>query len=147
MAAQPKRLIEHIADTVVALHNCRAGRGHSDWIPKHEESLANLCKELPRGSGIDSGTQIDVDRSSGDRVVLTFGFHFMDPNGYYAGWGDYQAVIRPAFHGIDLTIKGRNRNDIKEYLYQTYEYALTRLYSCEYDADKGYTFDRVQDAA
>jgi hypothetical protein len=71
----------------------------------------------------------------------------MDENGMYAGWGDYTAVIRPAFHGIDLTIKGRNRNDIKEYLYQTYEYALTREYSEEYDADKGSTFTRVAEVA
>ncbi len=147
MAAQPKRLIEHIADTVQALHSCKAGRGHSDWIAKHEDTLAILAKELPYGSGIDSGTQIDLDRSNGAKVVLTFGFHFMDQHGMYAGWGDFQAVIRPAFHGIDVEIKGRNRNGIKEYLYQTYEYALTRMYTHEYSSDRGNTFERVQDAA
>lgn len=143
MAAKPKTLIQHIADRVMARRNC-IDRDNVEWRDKHEDALEVLARELPRGSGIDNGTKIDLDRSTGDRIVLTFGFHFMDQNGMYAGWGDYSAVIRPAFHGIDVTIRGRNRNDIKEYLHQTYEYALTREYSEEYDAAKGSTFTRHQ---
>ena len=57
--------------------------------------------------------------------------------------GQGKVIIRPAFHGIDLTIKGRDRQGIKDYLHQTYEHALTRLYVMEYDSDKGYTFAYV----
>ena len=141
MAAKPKTLIVLISERITARRNC-IDRDNPEWRDKHEDALDLLARELPRGSGIDHGTKIDLDRSTGDRIVLSFGFHFMDQNGYYCGWGEYSAVIRPAFHGIDVTIKGRNRNDIKDYLYQTYEYALTREYIEEYDADKGSTFTR-----
>lgn len=143
MAAKPKTLILLIAERVQALAHCKAGRGHSDWIGKHEDAIDRLQRELPRGSGIDNGTKIDLDRSTFDKVVLTAGFHHMDQHGGYAGWTDHTITVQPSFHGIYLKISGRDRNDIKDYLYQTYEYALTRLYVEEYDADKGTTFAYV----
>lgn len=140
----PKTLIVLISECITARANCLARTPvNVEWAHKHEDALEVLARLLPSGSGIDNGTKIDVDASRTDRIVLTFGFHYMDPNGYYAGWGDFKAIIRPAFHGIELTIKGRDRQGIKDYLYQTYEYALTRKYVEHYDSDKGSTFEYV----
>ncbi len=94
---------------------------------------------LPRGSGIDSGTKIDLDKSEPDKIVLTFDYHHMDENGYYDSWScGWKAIITPTFQcfsGIDIQIKSgkfnsrshsRRYNDenFKNYLYQTYYYVL-----------------------
>jgi hypothetical protein len=80
---------------------------------------------LPSGSGIDSGTKIDLDKSHAEKIIFYFGFHHMDENGFYDGWTEHTLVVTPSFTGINLRIGGRDRNQIKEYLYDTYDYALT----------------------
>ena len=39
---------------------------------------------------------------------------------------DHVITVRPSFGGLDLTISGKNKNDIKEYLSDVYYYALTK---------------------
>jgi hypothetical protein len=129
----PKTLIQHIASTVRALANCERMGDRADAIAKHKKTLINLAKLLPSGSGINSGTKIDADRSSGEKVVLTAGFHHMNDSGFYDGWTEHTITIRPAFDGLNVTISGRDRNQIKEYLCELYDYALTRRYSWTYD--------------
>jgi hypothetical protein len=51
----------------------------------------------------------------------------MNDGGFYDGWTEHTVVVTPSFRGINLRISGRDRNQIKEYLYETYDYALTRL--------------------
>jgi hypothetical protein len=94
---------------------------------------------LPSGSGIDSGTKINLDKSQSDKIILTFDYHHMDEHGFYDGWScDWKAIITPTFQcfsGIDIQIKSgkflsrsrsRKYNDFnfKDYLYQTYYYVL-----------------------
>jgi hypothetical protein len=51
----------------------------------------------------------------------------MDDHGSYDGWGDYQAVITPSLaYGYVLTIKGRNRREIKDYLHSTFDYVVSQ---------------------
>ena len=109
------------------------------WRDKCEDSLAKIASNnLPSGAGIDSGTMIDLHRSTEDRIVLTFEYHFMNEGGYYDGWGDYTATIKPTFAGIDVDIRGRNRNDIKDYLFQGFDGALTDPAPEEYQ----YTYEK-----
>lgn len=120
----PKTLIHAIAETLAAHRNC-VQAGNREWQTKHAARLSQLAARLPSGSGIDSGTTIDVDASTTDRIVLRCSFHHMNDGGIYDGWTEHRIVVRPSFiGGIDLSIGGRDRNGIKEYLYDVFTQTL-----------------------
>lgn len=92
-------------------------------------SLDSLAGLLPSGSGIDSGTVIG-QVSTAQKLVLEFGFHHM-VHGYYDGWTYHKAVVQPCLmFGLDLRVTGPNRNQIKDYLHETYLHALTSTVRC-----------------
>lgn len=94
------------------------------WRETTERRLTWIEKNvLPSGAGIDCGTKIDLDRSTGSKIVLTFEYHHMR-EGCYDGWTDHIAIVRPAFGGIDMVIGGRNRNDCEEYFHQIFDAVL-----------------------
>ena len=109
-------LYRAIATAVAARTNCDAS-GNSEWEQKWYIRLQELEKELPSGSGFDSGTTIDLDKSTGEKLVLHTSFHHMNDGGYYDGWTDHTVTVRPSFiGGFDVRVSGRNRNDIKGYV-------------------------------
>lgn len=117
-------LYREIAARIVARANCEQS-GNNEWRSRHSDWLAYAERELlPSGSGIDCGTKIDLDRSTGRRIVLTMSFHHMNENGFYDGWTEHTVTIVPAFDGIDLVVGGRDRNGVKEYLADTYYHCL-----------------------
>lgn len=127
MSANQGKLYEVIAQTIDAWHRCcEAGNSPrafdwSDWLTALER------EHLPCGSGVDCGTKLDRDRSTGQRLVLLAPFHHMDANGFYAGWTDYEVHVRPCLmFGVDVRVKGRDRNGVKDYLTEMYLHALTR---------------------
>lgn len=120
-----KTVIQEIAGTVGAWKRCKA-QGNS-FADKHDDRLDTLEREfLPHGSGIDRGVQIDREKSTEARVLLRLGFNHMDEHGFYDGWTEHIVAVVPTFDGYRLSIGGRNRNDIKDYLHQTLDYALSR---------------------
>lgn len=92
----------------------------------------NLRQLLPSGAGLDSGTSIDAT-STIDRIVLNTSFHHMNDAGYYDGWTDHKIIIKPEFDGLQISIGGRNRNQIKEYLHETFCHALAQLIDVQWD--------------
>jgi hypothetical protein len=40
----------------------------------------------------------------------------MNGDGYYDGWTDHTVIVTPTFSGIDITVTGRDKNDIKNYI-------------------------------
>jgi len=49
----------------------------------------------------------------------------MNENGYYDGWTAHTVTVTPSLaRAFNLRISGRNRNDIKEMMYQDFDYAL-----------------------
>jgi hypothetical protein len=52
----------------------------------------------------------------------------MDDGGGYDGWTEHTITVTPSFRGFDLTISGRDRNDIKDYLHQTFDHVLSAHY-------------------
>lgn len=119
-----KTVIQHIASLIVARKNCE--RTGSEWFAKHEERLYSLARDfLPSGSGIDIGTTIDLDKSTGDKIVFHISFHHMNDAGMYDGWTKHTIAVTPAFSGFDIVVGGRNRNDIKDYLVDTFHQALS----------------------
>lgn len=91
--------------------------------------IVDLVREhMPSGSGIDSGTKLDFGASKPDRLVFTFGYHHMNDVGMYDGWTEHTLIVTPSLHwGMETRITGPDRNQIKEYLYDTYGLALTQL--------------------
>lgn len=122
-----KTIYQEIAAITDARRNCIKS-GNQEWQDRHEETLERIQHNLPSGSGIDTGCLIDLEKSGWNKIVITFGFHHMNDNGYYDGWTDHKAIITPAFDGINIKITGRDRNNIKEYLYDVLEYALNEEY-------------------
>lgn len=84
------------------------------------EAIEKQCEELPHGSGLDTGVQLDYLASKPDRIVFNTEFHHMNENGYYDGWSKHSLIITPKFGGYDLRITGKDRNGIKAYLYDLF---------------------------
>lgn len=107
-----------------------------DIIDDAESVLDYIEKNLlPSGSGVDSGTQIDRDKSNPGKIVLSTSYHHMDEGGCYDGWTEHTVIVTPSFSGFDLRITGRNRNDIKDYLGDRYYHALAEKIVPTYDEE------------
>ena len=119
-----KTLAAWIAETADWAERAQ-NNANAQWGDIAQDRLAQLVDLLPSGSGIDNGTKLESADAS--KIVLTAGFHHMNDGGYYDGWTEHRITIRPRFDGIDVTVSGRNRNDIKEYLGELYHAALSEL--------------------
>lgn len=129
---QPKTLAAHLATAIQARKNCIAA-SNLEWKQKHEDTIRALSQSLPSGAGIDAGTSIDLDKSTAEKIVLHTAFHHVHESGMYDGWTEHTITIRPEFDGISVGVSGRNRNDIKDYLTDTFHQALSACYTQHYD--------------
>lgn len=122
-----KPLYQCLASRIVAMQNC-ARSGNAEWGYKHQQWLVDATKRyLPSGSGFDLGTQILLSVSNSSRIVLMISFHHMDEHGGYDGWTHHRVTVRPdLLTGISITVSGRNRNDIKDYIADTLWHCLTQ---------------------
>lgn len=128
-------IIQEIASQI-AIYQNQTCLNHT-IVQKAETKLLWLSKNcLPSGSGIDCGTKIQLDKSRYSWVYLYCGFHPMDANGYYDGWTKHHIKVFPTFDGFEISISGRNRNDIKAYLYDVYHICLSQEF-------EGYPLDLV----
>ena len=133
------KLFAQIASRLEARANCEKS-ANWEWEQRHRNTVQDWVKDfMPSGSGIDSGTKIDLDASKPDKLVFTFGYHHMNEGGFYDGWTEHKAIVTPSLaHEYDLRITGRDRNQIKEYLYEVFNHALnqTVYHECESDGEK-----------
>lgn len=116
-----------ISSTLQAIENCRKA-GNTVWEQRHEETLREIIENLPSGAGIDCGTKLDC-RSTSKRLVFVADYHHMNDNGMYDGWTTHKIIVTPSFQGIYIKITGRDRNGIKDYLFDVYHEALSNQYS------------------
>jgi hypothetical protein len=94
----------------------------NDAVARLDQIASDL---LPSGSGIDSGTTIDILRSYPWRIILHTSFHHMNEYGCYTEWTEHEIVVTPTFIGrMDVVVKGRNHNGIKDYLGELFHYTL-----------------------
>lgn len=117
-----------LAGLIGAYHRCLsegANESQRAFASKHRERIEALAKNsLPSGSGIDSGTTVDLDRSTEDRLVLHTSYHHMR-DGCYDGWTEHDVIVHPSLLGqVALRFTGRDRNEIKDYLYDVFDEAL-----------------------
>lgn len=124
MSLIPTPLFRELASIIDAYNRCR--KDGNEFATKHAESINQLIGFLPSGSGIDNGLHIDIDASSGERLVFRFSFHHMAENGMYDGWTEHVLTVKPSLQfGFVLHISGRNRNDVKEYLCDIFQHAFS----------------------
>ncbi len=116
----------HLQSLLEARSNCLR-TGNAEWFERHTEAIHRIELEyLPSGAGIDNGTIVDLDKSTPVRLVLRAPYHHMTQDGYYDGWTDYTVSVRPLFTGISVTVLGRDRNQIKDYLSDVFHECLSR---------------------
>lgn len=126
-----RKLYQAISATLAAIENCEKS-GNQEWLDKHESTIEKLiCDYLPHGSGFDSGTILDREKSNPDKLVFHADFHHMDDNGYYCGWTEHEVIITPSLaYEFHIKVTGSNKREIKSYIadvfsgrmYQTINY-------------------------
>jgi hypothetical protein len=116
---------QRIATLLQSVENC-ARSGNSEWHTRHLGTLAALVKEsMPSGGGFDNGTTLD-SASTPEKLIFHTSFHHMDESGMYDGWTEHRVTVRASLvFGITLHVSGRDRNDIKDYIAETFHAALT----------------------
>ena len=117
-------LYRKLATIIDAYHRCE--KELNPWSTNHKERAERLVLDyMPSGSGIDAGTHLYLSESTGEKLVFGTSFHHMT-EGMYDGWTEHNITVRPSLiHGFTLTISGRNRNEIKDYLYEVFAEALS----------------------
>jgi hypothetical protein len=119
-------LYQQFAVLLQAKQNCLES-GNTEWYHKHSERIWRLGKDhLPSGSGLDRTPYLDQERSTPERlVIVNADFHHMDAGGMYDGWTVHAVTVTPSLANVfDVRISGRNRNDVKPYLHETFSAAL-----------------------
>lgn len=115
-----KKNYQEIASRLVARENC-AKSGNEEWYDKHQDVIDKIMAGAPSGSGIDSGTKFNEEKSNENKLVFETAFHHMNDGGMYDGWTEHQIIVTPSLtFGFELKITGKDRNQIKEYLYDVY---------------------------
>ena len=122
MPAMP--LYKAIAQRMQAVENCRQSK-NAEWQSKHADAIRQLVREhMPRGSSIHNGTVLGDD-STPSKLVFRCSFLHMNDAGFYDGWTDHNVIVTPSLaFGFDIRVTGRDRNDVKDYLAETFQHAL-----------------------
>lgn len=116
-------LYSELAAAVQARRNC-ADSNNTQWFENWSDHIETLMEQMPSGSGFDSGTKLDLDLSHAEKLVFTTSFHHMAESGMCAGWSDHTVTVTPTFGGFNLRVSGRNVNEIKDYIGDTFYEAL-----------------------
>ncbi len=120
-----------LCELVMAIQNCQRPEfnGHPDYPAKHIEALERIAREyLPRGSGFDMGSTVDIDASGAHRLCIDTAFHHMDEHGFYCGWTDHRVTVRAHLAwGFTVHVSGVNKRGIKDYIADTFHSALSGL--------------------
>lgn len=127
-----RKLYQILASCLNAIENCRES-GNDEWLRQHTETIESLVSNyMPSGSGFDNGTKLDFDASKGgEKLVFSTSYHHMD-DGMYDGWTEHTVTVRPSLiFDFDMKISGRDRNEIKDYMAETFNYALSQTFESD----------------
>lgn len=127
-----ERTLAAVLSGAIQAYKTCVERGNHEWENTWKQQIRWFERNhLPHGSGIDSGAEIDIDKSHAEKLVIHTGFHHMNTDGYYDVWTYHTIIVTPSFTGVNLRITGPNRNDIKEYLHAVFHEALSRVITDE----------------
>lgn len=120
-----KPLYSVLASTFIAYLNCEAN-GNFEWEGKHKDRINELVKNLmPGGSGFDNGTKLSWTDSKPERLVFIVDVHHMDEHGSYDCWTSHTVIVTPSLaFEFNIRVTGKNYNEIKDYIAETFETAL-----------------------
>lgn len=124
--------VQRLARLIVARVNC-IDNDNGNWADQHEVGIEMILATLPAGSGIDSGNEVDYDKSSINRIVINSSFHVMNDQGGYDGWIDYRVIITASLmFGFDVNIVGnfssnKNAHGLKDSLVDLYSDSLSDI--------------------
>ena len=117
----------HVIASALNTYKSGLAKHNTDWQDAALMRLDKAEKMLPSGSGFDSGTKIDLEKSTDNKIVFNTSFHHMNDAGYYVGWTEHVVTVRPSFvFGMKITISGQNKNDIKDYMHEVFQIDLTQ---------------------
>jgi hypothetical protein len=108
-----------VASRMEAIKNCQSS-GNTEWEEKHREVLEEELKNLPSGSGLNDGINFLEKESTRTKLIFSFLYQHLNENGYYDGWTQHKLTVTPTFGGYDMKITGRDRNGVKDYLYDLF---------------------------
>lgn len=110
-----------LAHALLAYQHCTAAGKYQmaeDWKRYIEFTVKEYA---PSGSGFDDGTRFDIDASEQDKLIFETAYHHMNDAGYYVGWSEHTVIVIPSFiFGADIRVTGKNKNGIKDYIYDTF---------------------------
>lgn len=119
------RLYQAYASALLTIKNCE---NTGKPFPTDMQMRINKLNELmPHGSGLDGGSETRLLRndSSSEKLVFPADFHHMNEHGFYDRWSYHRVIVTPSLlFGIILKVTGRDRNDIKDHIYQVFYDAL-----------------------
>ena len=120
-----KKLYQAIAGRIQARENCIRSLNAS-WERSHKDAADAMARNaLPSGSGFYMGTKIDWEKSNSERIVFSVSFHHTDVYRGYDGWTDHSVIVTASLTSdFNIRVTGRDRNDIKEYITETFLHAL-----------------------
>lgn len=130
------RVYQNIAQCLEAIRNCEARAKLQDepaksgtlaWRTRHAQRIVQLVEyHMPSGAGFDQGTELGKD-STPDKLIFLTAFHHMNDQGFYDGWTEHKVTVRASLTSeIAVHVSGRNRNNIKDHIAETFYDCLTR---------------------
>jgi hypothetical protein len=108
------KVYQKIAFTVYTID-----KGNPELVEYYMNILDDILNTTPHGSGIDSDITLN-SKSTEKCLIFDISFHYMNVNGFYVGWYDFELKVTPSLiRGIDLKITGEEPTyELKDYLYE-----------------------------
>ena len=111
---------EALSRAIVARRNAEVSH-NTVWVGKWAAHILDIMSGAPSGSGFDNGTHLGNSHKQSDRrLTFATSFHHMNDGGYYDGYSDHLVTIEATFNGLGIKVSGRDRNNIKEYIAETF---------------------------
>jgi hypothetical protein len=105
-----------------AIDNCKRS-GNNEWEERWRVRLDKLIDHVPTWSGTTL-KRGDVDVTSA-AIRYDVSYHHMNDTGHWDGWTEHTITVRPAFHGVNVRVSGRDRNDVKDMIHEAVNHAFT----------------------
>lgn len=118
------KLYQHIAKNLNWQPN-------ENFVDQREDNLDKLEGLLPSGSGIDCGSRIDRESYSETEFSIDADYHYMDDNGFYAGWFTFRITVTANLawnYNVECEITSNDTDEDWEYIEDLYNQYLVEVY-------------------
>ena len=116
-----KPIFQVLAERMGAYRRCVANpEKYGEWESKNVDQIEAIVKQY-----FPSGSTIDFDASTDEKLVFHTSYHHMNDGEFYDGWTEHRVIVRPSLSvGFLLTIGGPNHNQIKDLIADNFDTAL-----------------------